>query len=273
MKNNIKKILKKSPSKLEEYIKNNIDNLNFEEVIELLKYSTFNKEISNKLLNKINDNLAVQLAANDEFYDSFKVLSYYFPEQVKITISGKDWNSGCINNAIRYIIESDKYVKIKLSRLIKFIQNKSVFFEMLIDNSTLSILDKKEIFEYLLLDSEDVVDDEVAVLLAPYLLNNDYYITFISNVKNLAPLKLPVIATKNKNIIAYYILNAKDYDLLEKTFENDRNYIDYCSKVFSVDTLNEVEEFIRLDYNYKYVDANVDKLLNSPNEKIDMKFY
>ena len=155
--------------------------------------------------------------------------------------------------------------------VIDHIENTEYVFDMLIR----SVSDNKKLKEYIsnIIYPFHDINDKTAILIAPYLLNKEHYRDFIDRVENLKILELYVIATKDKEIIAYYIYKSKRYDLIYDLFKNEDIYLKFCTEVFDNECVVKIEEFMRSSGRYKFVDDKIEEYLNKFNEKPDFKFY
>ena len=97
----------------------------------------------------------------------------------------------------------------------------------------------------------------------------------MTRVCNIRVLKSYVLATKDKEIIAYYIFKAKDHKLMKDLFVDENTYLSYCKEVFGEykNIYNDMIVFVREDCKYDFVNENIKKYIDSSNEKPNITIY
>ena len=164
----------------------------------------------------------------------------------------------CYNkNYKRYSRVSD-YLKRDLNFLIK------CTFDIVNDHDI-----RDEICKHIEAD-DNTLEDETLDLLVPYMLNQELYYKLFKMAKDIKHLKLYVLASKDKKIIARYIYESQDDKLLFDLFGHVDKYLDYCMGVFADDLYKKIKTWIFNKVKYKYVDDKIEKLLKSSNESIDI---
>ena len=265
------------------------------EVVEFIdeRIDTFSDDDAFYLLENadLNDKYTIKLANIIENKD--RLLKFAFETENKIIID-------CILDYDIEISYTDSNNKYKLLK--QLISNSFCFIDIVLVPKLIPIMSHLKNPEYIydiLLRSVSSVDqiiydialltydqpykinDNTAILIAPYLLNKktfgqtpkkNYHI-LIDNLENTNSIKLYVLASRDKEIIAYYIYKNNDLDLIYKLFKNEDLYINFCKEVFTIDILKEISEFLRNNGRYKFVDDNIDNYLKGSNEAVDIKIY
>ncbi len=130
---------------------------------------------------------------------------------------------------------------------------------------------KNKIYYELLSNAKDKINIEKTLSLIPQFLNDNNYLLLFKS-ESLKDLKTSVLAYKNKKIISDYIYYSKDKKLLFDLFNNIDEYLDYCYAMFDNDHFLEIKKWVYNEIKFKYVDDNIEKILNSSNEKVELEY-
>ena len=267
---------------LKQYITSRNNALNYEDIYNIFVYyqKIENDEFDLLLhhLTRIGKNLELFRNVHNSFLSceiKERIIKYFVPQEFEVIPTKLNEEDNAYKLAIINFIYEAKDCS-EYYDVINRIKNKEYVFERVI-NSNSSIDKKKEDLYYLMIHC-NYINDEAALLIAPYVLNtlndSDSYKSFLNIVLNPSILKHHVLATKNKEIIAYYIVKARDYDLLKELFEDENKYLNYCTELWQGKMIMEdIKRFVREDCKYKYVDFNIQKYIDSSNEKLDIKIY
>ena len=236
-------------------------------------FQDISKEQAEKLIRIIDDNDLLLTCGYRGKFKGFDVIAdIILDNNIVISYEDNDANNKTLKRLLSDSFGGDHNTNVDFIKcVIGKIKNTEYVFDMLIR----SITDKKVLCDYIekMFYSMNKINDQTAIMLAPYLLNKHNYRYFIEKTINKDILNLLVIATKNKEIIAYYIYKAEKYDLICDLFKNEDIYLKYCYGVFDEGLVKSIERYLRDGGMYKFVDSNIDEYLNRSNEKIDVKFY
>ena len=130
---------------------------------------------------------------------------------------------------------------------------------------------KNKIYYELLSNAKDKINIEKTLSLIPQFLNDNNYLLLFKS-ESLKDLKTSVLAYKNKKIISDYIYYSNDKKLLFDLFNNIDEYLDYCYAMFDNDHFLEIKKWVYNEIKFKYVDDNIEKILNSSNEKVELEY-
>ena len=201
-----------------------------------------------------------------------EALNYFYGNKFVFQEKKGDALNNAIEEAIKDSKNCDEECNI-IERISNRIVNKDDFLQYAINNLKFSSNIRYTIRRII---RDDIIDDDHALLTAPYMLNRKEishttrnYMFFMHRVKNLDVIKLHVLKSKEKEIIAFYIFKNKDIDLMIKLFGSADAYLEYCIESFNESTIKEIKEFIKNDIKFKYVDDKIEELLNSCNEQLD----
>ena len=260
----------------ERFFDENVDNFTKVDALVFLEYfitSNHNKEMAKKLVEIIDNNDALLKSCYDGKLSpgGFNCISdFIFDSKVIIFNTEVNKENTTLNKLLHCSFNDENNINMDFIRsIINIIKNTEYVFEMLI--STVSDIEKRRGYIRSLVFQMDKINNQTAIMCAPYLLNKDYYWDFINRVENKECIELYVIATKNKEIIAYYIYKSGRYDLIYELFKDEETYINICSEVFNQNVIFNIKRSLR--DGYRYVDENIEEYLNKSNEKIDIKFY
>ena len=270
---------------ISDYVNAKLDVLTYKEIEEIIVRfdEIINEKLLKKLIAKVKDEDMVKAFIKHVYYSDkpiitkYRMISYFVLDKVHVTKTGyqKKMISDSHAAIIDLVYEGEK--RSDYYPILDLIENKECVFERIL--ATGDVDDKKDNVSNVLLNCKDI-NDQAALLIAPYVLNQNWiddqcsYEILLKKVINPTILKHHVLATHDKEIIAYYIFKTRDYELLIKLFENEDKYLDYCSEIWGSSTLmNSIRTFVREDCKYKFVDANIEDYIKSSNEIVDIKIY
>ena len=264
---NIDKIIETNATyALESYSKDNKDKINDEAAYKLIVKGHVSARI---FIDKIGDKYAKELIIYylSRHEDDYEIHNYYFGE---MKYKG-DYNKLISDVTSSIINKKDKLGENVFYTFAKALKYNSDFINQYIKlialkKTKLSEKEKKSILSSIVEVANNKLPDDIVLIIKEYFNNN--YILLLSKSINPKVLYKDIILSKNKEAIAYYIYVADDSNLLDKLFETSTKYSTYCERTFDIKTKQNIDEWVRERIDFRYVDKNIEDLINSGNEPI-----
>ena len=229
-------------------------------------------ESAKKLIDIIDDtDLLLTCAYNHDFKPTtIALLDNVLADDVFVSFSSNDNRK--LNELLSNALKDEDDINITfIQGILKHVKNPETIFNVLFEK----VSNTKKLVGYIedILEPFAGMEGPEARVIAPYLLNQEKYMFFINKIEDLKSIELHVMATKNKEIIAYYIYKSGRYDLIYDLFKNEDIYLMFCKEVFDEEIVQKIESFMRNGGRYKFVDNNIEEYLGKFNEPINIKFY
>ena len=218
---------------------------------------------ANIFMDDIANDYARELITYATIHEDSYIFSFYFEEN---NYNG-DYNKLIIDsfNSILNTVPDNKDKLLVFGTNVK--KYCGLFIVLVVNSDKLSIDEKSSILkEFISSSSNIIINDDFYEPIKQFF--KDDQIILIDHLKNPKLLYKDVILSRNKKDIAYYIYKAKDADLLIKLFGDSEKYSNYCARTFNKQTNEIINEWIKEEIDFKYVDSNIEDLINSGNEPL-----